>query len=82
MVGIRASPAGYHLLVVLKGAPAELWAVSRAVAPRQCVSVSAIAASILCSSLHVSHFNCMHVILVHVAFNIHSTVLGAFHKTK
>jgi hypothetical protein len=28
MLGIRASPSGAYVLVLLKGAPAELWAIT------------------------------------------------------
>ena len=33
MLGIRASPSGTHLLLLLRGKPAEIWLVR---APRQC----------------------------------------------
>jgi hypothetical protein len=33
MLGIRASPSGAYILVLLKGAPAELWALGKSGRP-------------------------------------------------
>jgi hypothetical protein len=36
MLGIRASPSGAYVLVLLNGAPAELWAIGRSARPFRC----------------------------------------------
>jgi hypothetical protein len=60
MLGIRASPTGRYLLILLRGAPSEIWAVralpctSYVICSPRCLSCAARHSAVQPASLNVS----------------------------